>query len=127
MTLQHMLLIDTVMMMLEVTVEAEYTRQVAAIHAVNAFYDVEKGTPSQLGLSWKDLATNVILSLHLERQEYPQEDMDVVTLRLAIALVCVKTPEQRPTIYFLCVGDSRLLIKERTRIYKMAGSLTRHV
>jgi hypothetical protein len=122
-----MLLIDTIMTMPEATVEAEYTRRVAAIHAVNVFCDVEEGAPLQLGPSRKGLATDVVPSLHSERQECPQEDADAVTLRLAIASVCVKTPEQRPTICFLCVGDSRLSMKERTRIYKMAGSLTRHV
>jgi hypothetical protein len=122
-----MLLINTIITMLEATVEAEYGRQVAVIHAVNAFCDVEEGAPLQLGPSQKDLATNVVPLLHLERQECPQEDADAVTLCLAIASVRVKTPEQRPTICFLCVGDSRLSIKERTRIYKTAGALTRHV
>jgi hypothetical protein len=127
MTPQHILLIDTIMTMPEATVEAEYGRRVAAINAVNAFCDMEEGAPSQLCPSRKDLATDIVPSLHLERQECPQEDVDAVILCLAIASVCVKTPEQRPTICFLCVGDSRLSIKERTRIYKTAGSLTRHV
>lgn len=45
MTPQHMMLIDTILTMPGATIEAEYSRPIAAINAVIAFCDVEEGAP----------------------------------------------------------------------------------
>jgi len=73
MTLQHMMLIDTVLTLPGATIEAEYQRRIAAINAVIAFCDVMEGAPTRPGPSRKHPATDAVAP-HAKRQECSQED-----------------------------------------------------
>lgn len=127
MTPQHMMLIDTILTMPGATIEAEYSRPIAAINAVIAFCDVEEGAPLRPIQSRKRPTTDAVTSTHAKRQECSQEDADVVTLHQAIASVQISSPGQRPMICFLCVGNPGLPMEKRTRKYSTPGSLSRHV
>lgn len=121
MTPEHLLLIDTILTLPAKTIEAEYQRRILAIHAVSNYCGVEEGAPYQpcpyQSPSAADGPEAVPSMVELDEND---------KLQKAIASVCVDSPEKRPTICFLCVGDRRLPIKERTRVYKDAGSLSRH-
>ncbi|KAL1979001.1 hypothetical protein VTN96DRAFT_7497 [Rasamsonia emersonii] len=121
-----MMLIDTILTLPGATIEAEYQRRIAAINAVIAFCDVMEGAPIRPGPSRKRLATDAVAP-HSKRQEGSQEDEDTIALRQAIASVRVGSPRQRPKICFLCVGDTRLPVTERTWVYNTPGSLSRHL
>lgn len=121
-----MMLINTVLTLPGAMIEAEYWRQIAAINAAIAFCDVEEGALSWAAQSWKRPATNTVASAHAKRQECSREDKNAIALRQAIASVQVGSSSQRLTICFLCVGDRRLPMNERTRVYKTPGSLSRH-
>ncbi|KAG5293363.1 hypothetical protein I7I50_03747 [Histoplasma capsulatum G186AR] len=128
MTPQHLILIDTVLTIPATTVEAEYRRRIAAINAVTAFCDVEEGAPSQrtICLPKKRAAPDVASSTHSKKQKHSLEDETAVVLREAIASVQVDSPDQRPEICFLCVGNPNLQLAKRTKKYHDPGSLTRH-
>ncbi|CRL30957.1 Zinc finger, C2H2-type [Penicillium camemberti] len=48
------------------------------------------------------------------------------TFSEAIASVCVKFLGERPTICFMCLSNTRLPERERLKMYKNPGSLSRH-
>ena len=125
MTPQHMMLIDNILMAPGATFEAELQRQIAAIRTVIEFCPVEEGLPTQHSPSHKRPVNNDTHSSLAKRQNYQQEDETI--LYHAIAVVRVSTPEERPQICFLCVGDCRLSIKQRARNFSTVGSLTRHI
>lgn len=128
MTPQHMIFIDTVLTMPGSTVEKEYQRRIAAINAVIAFCDVEEGAPTRRpNVAQKRRAVDTLPSAPpAKRQEHPSFDEAEIDLRQAMALVCIKNPDERPTICFLCVSNPKLPTKERLRVHKTPGSLTRH-
>ncbi|EQL37995.1 hypothetical protein BDFG_01012 [Blastomyces dermatitidis ATCC 26199] len=128
MTPQHLILIDTVLTRPAPTVEAEYRRQIAAINTVTAFCNVEEGAPSQrtICLLKKRVTPDVASSMHSKKQKHSLEDETAVALREAITSVQVDSPDQRPEICFLCVGNPNLQLAKRTKKYHDPGSLTRH-
>lgn len=128
MTPQHMTLIDSVLTMPGTTVEKEYQRRIAAINAVIAVCDAEEGAPSRPRAPQKRPADAVEIPAaplpKIQKLAHSCEVQDEFSV--AIASVCVKSPEDRPTICFICLGNSRLPQNERLRIFKNAGSLSRH-
>ena len=130
MTPQHMTLIDTVLTMPGTTIEKESQRRIAAINAVIAVCDAEEGSPSRPHASQKRLAMETIDTSHsasvLKKQKPSLFDETDNPFHRAIAAVCIKAPKERPTICFLCLGNSRLPDKERLENYKNSGSLSRH-
>lgn len=127
MTPQHMALIDTVLAMPGATTEKEYERRIAAINAVIAACYAEEDAPSR-SRTQKRSADPVESSSADDpvpkRQKSVTSEDDVFSQ--AIASVCVKSPEERPTICFICLGNSMLLRNERVRKFKNSGSLSRH-
>ncbi|KAJ5343508.1 uncharacterized protein N7506_003332 [Penicillium brevicompactum] len=129
MTPQHMTLIDTVLTMPGTTIEKEYERRVAAINAVIAVCDAEEGAPSRSRVARKRSADagNMLPTAPLPKRQNstPSGESDDAFSK-AIASVCVKSPEERPTICFICIGTPGLPQSERLRMYKNSGSLSRH-
>ncbi|KAI3032155.1 hypothetical protein CBS147353_919 [Aspergillus niger] len=128
MTPQHMLLIDTILTMPGSTVEKEYQRRISAINAVIAFCDVEEGSPTRRpNVSQKRRADNAPPSTPPPKRQEPCSVVENETeLQSAISSVCVKSPDERPTICFLCVSNSKLPTIERFRKHTTPGSLSRH-
>jgi hypothetical protein len=125
MTPQHIMLIDTVLTMPGATVEAKYQRRSATINAVTAFCGVEEGAPSRHSLSWKRSAPDTATDIPAKRQEHETDDK--IALRRAIASVRISSPDQRPSVCFLCVGNSAPPLEERTKVYDTPGSVSRHL
>ncbi|KAK9847394.1 hypothetical protein MYU51_019501 [Penicillium brevicompactum] len=128
-TPQHMTLIDTVLTMPGTTIEKEYERRIAAINAVIAVCDAEEGAPSRSRVARKRSADpgDMLPTAPLPKRQNssPSGESDDAFSK-AIASVCVKSPEERPTICFICLGTPRLPQSERLRMYKNSGSLSRH-
>ncbi|KAL4865177.1 hypothetical protein BDV12DRAFT_175034 [Aspergillus spectabilis] len=125
---QHMILMDTVLTMPGSTVEKEYQRRIAAINAVIAFCDVEEGSPTRRpNATQKRCAIEALPSApQAKRQECPSTNRQMTTLSQAIASVCIKALDERPTICFLCLGNPRMPEQKRCKNYGTPGSLTRH-
>ncbi|KAB8069060.1 hypothetical protein BDV29DRAFT_183512 [Aspergillus leporis] len=127
MTPQHMILIDTVLTMPGSTVEKEYQRRITAINAVIAFCDVEEGSPTrQPNITQKRRAVDSLPSAPAKKREGPSPDEPKSTLCQAMASVCIKKPNERPTICFLCIGNPQLPERKRLESYDTPGSLSRH-
>jgi hypothetical protein len=128
MTPQHMILLDNILSMPGATVEKEYQRRIAAINAVIAFCDVEEGSPTRRpNPAQKRPARDSLLSApSAKRQRCPSSDGPQTTISQAIASVCIKKKEERPTVCFLCLGNPHMPEHERSKDYCTPGSLTRH-
>ncbi|KAJ5471584.1 hypothetical protein N7530_008941 [Penicillium desertorum] len=129
MTPQHMTLIDTVLTMPGTTIEKEYERRIAAINAVIAVCDAEEGAPSRRRVTQKRSADDVDMppAVPLPKRQSPTpSDKRDDTFSKAIASVCVKSPTERPTICFICLGSPSLPQSDRLWMYKNSGSLSRH-
>lgn len=129
MTSQHMALIDSILTVPGTSVTKEYERRIAAINAVISVCDAEEGAPSRPGASQKrpvDAVDTPTASPLPKRQKYTTSGENDDRFSQAIASVCVKSPEERPTICFICLGNARLPESERLRMYKNPGSLSRH-
>ncbi|KAJ6016523.1 hypothetical protein N7540_011114 [Penicillium herquei] len=125
--LQHMTLIDSVLTMPGKTVEKETERRIAAINAVIAVCDAEEGAPSRPPQKRSVDAVDVpAVAPVAKRQNSALPENRDDTFSQAIASVCVKAEKDRPTICFLCLGNSGLPENERLRMYKNPGSLSRH-
>lgn len=122
---QHITLIDTVLTMPGTTTENEYKRRITAINAVISACYAEEGAPSR-PRTQKRSADPVESSPADDpvpkRQRSITSENDVFSQ--AIASVCVKSPEERPTICFICLGNSMLPKSERVRKFKNSGSLS---
>jgi hypothetical protein len=108
---------------------AVYERRIAAINAVVAVCDAEEGGPSQPHGIQKRSTDAVDMPLAApvpKKQKFTPSDQTDSTFSQAIASVCIKSPKARPTICFLCLGNSRLPESERLEMYKNSGSLSRH-
>ncbi|KAJ5607202.1 hypothetical protein N7537_003821 [Penicillium hordei] len=107
---KYIILIDSILTLPGITVEKEYKRRITIINIVIAVYNTEEGTPS--------------------RPRAPQKstplDKNSNTFSKAIASICVKYLGERLTIYFICLSNTRLLERERLKMYKNPGSLSRH-
>ncbi|KAJ5904727.1 uncharacterized protein N7473_001643 [Penicillium subrubescens] len=129
MTPQHMTLIDSILTMPGTTVTKEYERRIAAINAVIAVCDAEEGAPSRPGASQKrsvDAVDTPPASPLPKRQKSTPSDESDDRFSQAIASVCVKSREERPTICFICLGKAKLPESKRLQTYKNSGSLSRH-
>ncbi|KAE8399029.1 hypothetical protein BDV37DRAFT_290564 [Aspergillus pseudonomiae] len=127
MTPQHMTLIDAVLTMPGATVKEEYQRRISAINAVITFCDVQEGCPTrQPNVTKKRHATDALPSAPVKRQGSPRVDGVETGFRQAMASVCIKSPDERSTICFLCVANPKLPATERLRVHSTPGSLTRH-
>ncbi|KAL4861811.1 hypothetical protein BDV12DRAFT_190834 [Aspergillus spectabilis] len=127
-TPQHMILLDNILSMPGATVEKEYQRRIAAINAVIAFCDVEEGSPTRRpNPAQKRPAMDSLSSApSAKRQRCPSSDGPQTTMSQAIASVCIKKKEERPTVCFLCLGNPHMPEYERSKDYCTPGSLTRH-
>jgi hypothetical protein len=128
MTPQHMILIDNVLSIPGSTIEKEYQRRIAAIKAVVAFCDVEEGSPTRrLNAAQKRPAMDALSSApSAKRQNCLSPTKQNASLSQAIASVCIKDKEDRPTVCFLCLGNPQMPEYERFKSYNTPGSLTRH-
>lgn len=126
MTPQHMTLIDTVLTMPGKTVEQETKRRIDAIKAVIAVCDAEEGAPSRPTRQKRAADDLDVPAAASKRQKCELLGRNDDTLSQAIAAVCVKDGGERPTICFICLGNTGLPEKERVRMYKNPGSLSRH-
>ncbi|KAJ5961005.1 uncharacterized protein N7479_008155 [Penicillium vulpinum] len=128
-TPQYITLIDTVLTIPGATTEKEYKRRIAAINAVIAVCNAEEGSPSRPPTSKKRCVNYIDTSpadLIPKRQKPAASDIEDDVFSQAIASVCVKSPEERPTICFICLGNPMLPGSERLRKFKNSGSLSRH-
>lgn len=129
MTPQHMSLIDSILTMPGTTVMKEYERRIAAINAVIAVCDAEEGAPWRPGAPQKrsvDAFDTPPASSVAKRQKSSPADESDDRFSQAIASVCVKSRDERPTICFICLGNAKQPESERLKIYKNPGSLSRH-
>ncbi|KAI2735701.1 hypothetical protein DTO013E5_8636 [Penicillium roqueforti] len=129
MTPHHMTLIDSVLTLPGTTVEKEYERRIAAINAVIAVCDAEEGAPSRPRVPQKRTADTADMPPAAplpKRQTSIPSDESGDTFSKAIASVCVKSPGERPTICFICLGNTRSSERNRLTMYKNPGSLSRH-
>lgn len=111
----------------EVIVMKEYECRIAAINAVIAVCDAEEGAPSQPGALQKrsvDAVDTPPASSLPKRQKSTLLDESDDRFSQAIASVCVKSQEERPTICFICLGNAKLPESERLKMYKNPGSLS---
>jgi hypothetical protein len=126
-TPEFMLVIDTMLTMPGATVEAEYQRRINAINAVTAFCGVEEGRSiSRPKKSGRRPAADDLPSSPAKRSGISTEDETDVVLLKAIESVRIKSPNDRPRICFLCVGNPKLSLKDRIIEHTTPGSLTRH-
>lgn len=125
---EFMRVIDTILTMPGATVEAEYQRRIDAINAVTAFCGVEEGRPTQRPVqSRRRQAVGDLDSCpSSKRRKSPAQDDKKFILQNAMDLVRIKSPDVRPTICFLCVGNPSLPLEKRVTKYATPGSLTRH-
>jgi hypothetical protein len=111
-----MTLIDSVVTIPGTTIEKEYERRIAAINVVIAVCDAEEGAPSRSRAPQKRPAdaidTPPAAPLPKRQNSTPSDESDD-TFSRAIASVCVKCLEERPTICFICLGNARLLEGKR--------------
>ena len=126
---QYITLIDTVLTMPGITIEKEYEYRIAAINTVITVCDTEEVIPSWSYIARKRSAdaSDMLPTAPLpKRQNSTPSAKSDDAFSKAIALVYVKSPEERPTIYFICLSTPRLPQSERLRMYKNSGSLSRH-
>ncbi|KAJ5437782.1 uncharacterized protein N7458_008780 [Penicillium daleae] len=120
--------IDTILTIPGTTVEAEYQRRINTINAVTAFYSVEEGRPTQRpAQSRRRQAVDDLdyCPSSKQRKNLTQDDKQSI-LQNTIESVRIKSPEVRPTICFLCVGNPNLPLEKRVAKHTIPGSLTRH-
>lgn len=123
--------IDVMITMPGATIEAETQRRIKAISAVTAFCGVAEGRPVPRRTNTSRRPTGDITDSPrpTKRPRQPiedtEEDTDIL-LERAIESVRVKSKRERPTICFLCVGNSKLPLTDRIYDYATPGSLTRH-
>jgi hypothetical protein len=124
---EFMRVIDTILTMPGATIEAEYQRRVDAINAVTAFCGVEEGRPIQRpSQSRRRQAVDDLESCpSSKRHKTPARDNVQSKLQNAMDSVRIKSPETRPTICFLCVGNPKLPLEKRIAKHATPGSLTR--
>ena len=106
---------------LEGNIEKEYEGRIAAINAVVAVCDAEEGAPSQPRAPQKRSADAADMPRAIpipQRQKSIPSDVSGDPFSEAIASVCIKCLEERPTICFICLGNPRLPERERLREYK---------
>ncbi|KUL81576.1 hypothetical protein ZTR_09852, partial [Talaromyces verruculosus] len=124
----HLTFIDCMMAMPGKTLEAEYQRRIAAIDAGTVFCGVEEGRPTRRATQSPRRPAPDDEDSHrsAKRQRVVIKEETEDALRHAIDSVRVTSPEDRPTICFVCVGNPNIPLKARIAKYATPGSLTRH-
>lgn len=125
---QHLMLIDAMLTMSGITLEAECQRRINAINTGTAFCGVKEGRPTRRSTQSRRRPVSDDDSSHppAKRQRHSVEDEAEILLRQAIKSVRIKSPEERPKICFLCVGNPNLSLENRVAEHKTPDSLTRH-
>jgi hypothetical protein len=128
MSAQHLAFIDCMMAIPGKTLEAEYQRRIAAIDAGTVFCGVEEGRPTRRAAQSPRRPAPDDEDSHpsAKRQRVVIKEETEDALRHAIDSVRVTSPEDRPTICFVCVGNPNIPVKDRVAKYATPGSLTRH-
>jgi hypothetical protein len=107
MTLEHLLLIDTIMTLPETTPEEELRRKIAAINAVTAYCGVEEGRPYFAAGRSRPAGSVASASVNAKGQV-----RSALNIALSRAVASVRT-NKRPKICFLCLGNLQLSMDER--------------
>ena len=113
-TPEHLLLIDAILTLPETSFENESRRRIIVINTITAYYGVKEGSAPrriQRGRLEKDNSPPVI------KAKEPN------TLTKAIRSI---NAEKRPIIYFVCLRNPSLILRERVASYSTSGSLSRH-
>jgi hypothetical protein len=112
---QHLMMIDAILTMQGATIEAELQRRINAINAMTAFCSVEEGRPMPRPVQScrRPVPDNNELGPPAKQQRHVLEDNTEIALRQAKETVQVTSQDQRPTICFLCLGNSNLPLKDR--------------
>lgn len=118
--------IDTMLTMPGVTVEAERQRRIKAINAVTAFCGVEEGRPTPRPMISRRRPACDDFASPAKRQRCRSEDELEGEILQAIEAVRVKSRHDRPRVCFICVGNPNLPMKNRILEHTTPGSLTRH-
>jgi hypothetical protein len=109
-TLEHLLLINAILTLPKTSLENENQRRIAAVNAITAYCDIEKGPASrriQQGRPVKDDSPPVL----------KPEEPDVLNQ----VIRSIKR-EKRPTKCFVCLGNPSLTLRERVASYAASGS-----
>jgi hypothetical protein len=124
---QHLMVIDTILTVPGATFEAESQRRINAINAMTTFCAVEEGRATPRTQPCRRPVPDADDSCPpAKQQKNKMEDETDVALRQAMESVRIKTPEQRPRICFLCVGNANLRLIDRIKEYATVGALTKH-
>lgn len=119
-------MIDTMLTMPGVTIEAERQRRIKAINAVTAYCGVEEGRPTpRPTISSRRPATDEFASAAKRQRRTSEDELDGQIFQ-AIESVRIKSCHDRPRICFICVGNPNLPMKNRILEHTTPGSLTRH-
>jgi len=116
-TTAQFLLIDAILTLLEMTPEKELQRRILAILAVTSYCGVKEGKSSRHVRRGRPASLTVVKAA--EQARYKSD------VEMSRAITSIRT-DKRPTIYFLCVGNSALTLRERVVSYTTLGSLSRN-
>ena len=112
MPLQHLTVNNATLSMPGATLEAEYQCRINAINVITALCPVERGAvtrqPSQ---SRSRPVPDIDEPCPAKRQQQFSEGETEIVLRQVMESVRIKSPEERPKLYFLCLGNANLLLK----------------
>jgi hypothetical protein len=114
MTLEHLLLIDTILTLSETSLENENQQRIAAVNAITVYCSVEEGPAFcciQRGRLVKDDSLLVL------KAEEPNA--------LSQAIRSIKR-EKRLTKCFVCLRNLSLTLHKRVALYATLSSLSRH-
>ncbi|KAJ5203820.1 uncharacterized protein N7498_004699 [Penicillium cinerascens] len=102
-------------------------RRINAINAVSTFCYIKEGRSiSRSKKSGRRPITNNLPSSPTKRPWISTEDNTNIVLLKAIESIRIKSLNDRPRIYFLCVGNPKLSLKDRIIEHTTPSSLTRH-
>jgi hypothetical protein len=124
---QHRAFVESIVAVPGKTLEAEYQRRIKAIDTGVAFCSAAEGKRTQrLRRPRRWITPDEEPTPPPKRPRLAVEDEHDAALRQAMQSVQIKSPTQRPTVCFLCVGNPNVPLKDRTAKYATPGSLTRH-
>jgi hypothetical protein len=113
-TPEHNQLIESLLSLPGSSLEEEYRRRSTAINAIVAYCKIEEGGTRRIQQ----------VTSSIKRRESP-EAIDPLNAALEAAKVSVYK-EKRPTICFMCLGNEKAPIKDRTYSFSTSGDLSKH-
>lgn len=116
-TPEHTRLIECIVSLLGSTIEEEMQRFSDAVNAVIAYCKIEEGNACSVRHQARSIKSS--LSPQSSRAIGPFNE------RLEVAIVSVYE-EKRPRICFLCLGNEKKIIEERTHAFSTPGDLSKH-